>query len=273
MFRPACHMTHLAEFEYRRDSKIFALPAGHQWVCNASLPSWPSVLHMWQALRHPTIYLCVQCAKKSGLREPPMRNALEEINRAAKLAELLEYLIVNKGSIKTIHAGNLDHLLLMYWSLGFDLHKGILSVVRDKFYSGGFALLRPLVEAQLRAHLVVRNAKNDVARIKDDTYRVNFDTIGSEIDASFGFEGYTERFLLRAAPFLHSFTHSGLAQLVRHFNENDIGAHYEDEEIIEVVHVATTAIFFLSILVTKHLKFEEEWKRTGDLFEEWGRPH
>jgi hypothetical protein len=202
-----------------------------------------------------------------------MRTALEEIHRAAKFAKSLEYLIVNKRPITTIHSGNLDHLLLMYWSLGFDLHKGILTVMRDKFYSGGFALLRPLVEAQLRAHLVVRNAHDDVARIRDDSYRMNFDTVGAEIDAYFKFEGFTERFLLRAAPFLHSFTHSGLSQIVRHFNGNDIGADYNEEEVIEVVHTATTAVFFLNMLVTMQLKFEEEWKRTGDLFEEWGRPH
>jgi hypothetical protein len=135
-----------------------------------------------------------------------MRTALEEINRAAKFAESLENLIVDKGSIATIHDGNLDHMLLVYWSLGFDLHKGMLAVMRDKFYSAGFALLRPLVEAQLRAHLVVTNAKDDVERIKDDRYRVNFDTIGAEIDASFGFQGYMERFLARASAVLHSFT-------------------------------------------------------------------
>ena len=201
-----------------------------------------------------------------------MRTALEEINRAGTFANSLQNLVGSLGSVTIVRAGHGDPLLLAHWSLGFDLFKGILTVMRDKFYSGGFALLRPLIETQLRAHLIVRNAKDDVARIKNDTYMVNFDTIGAEIDSWFGLEGYTGR-LLENAKVLHSFTHSGVAQLARHFDGNGVGAHYDDEEIIEVVHLGMSAVFMLNILVTKHFKFDNEWKRTGELFQEYSRPH
>jgi hypothetical protein len=266
-------LTHFAEFEYRSNSQILPLPAGHQWVCNASIPSWIDVVLMWSKLNLRSAYLCKACIREYGLREPPMRNALEEINRAGTFSNSLQDLVYNKGAFTITRSGGLEPLVLAYWSLGFDLHKGILTVMRDKFYSGGFALLRPLVEAQLRAHLVVRNAKDDVARIKTDDYRMNFDTIGAEIDTYFGLEGYMQSFLERAASVLHSFTHSGLAQIARHYDGDGIGAQYDDEEIIEVVHVATTAIFLLNSLVTKYLGHEDEWKRNGELLAEWIKPH
>lgn len=202
-----------------------------------------------------------------------MRTVLEEINRAGKFADSLQDLIVDKGSVTVLHAGHGDPLLLMYWSLCFDLYKGMLTAMREKFYSAGFALLRPIVESQLRAHLIVRNANDDIARIRDDTYRVNFDTIGAEIDAHFGLEGYTATFLRMHTPDLHSFTHSGFAQLVRHFDGDGVGARYDEEEIIGKVYQAASSVFMLNTLVTKHFNYEAEWKRTGELFEEFNRPH
>ena len=145
--------------------------------------------------------------------------------------------------------------------------------MRDKFYSGGFALLRPLVETQLRAHLVVRNAGDDVERIRNDTYNVNFETIGAEIDKFFLMEGYMQAFLRRYVKLLHSFTHSGLAQLVRHFDGDGVGARYDEEEIIEIVLRGAESVFFLNNIVTRYFNLEDEWKRTTKLLVEWNRPH
>ena len=139
-----------------------------------------------------------------------MRTALEEIDRAGEFANRLQDLVFQKRPLPVMRDGHGDPLLLALWSVGFDLFRGILTVMRDKFYSGGFALLRPLVEAQLRAHLVIRNAGDDVERIRKDTYNVNFDTIGAEIDKFFLMEDYMEAFLRRYIKLLHSFTHSGL---------------------------------------------------------------
>lgn len=202
-----------------------------------------------------------------------MQSVEVEIDRATTFCQQLEDLVVEKGSVTIGQDEDRDRLLLAHWALAFDLDKSILALMRHKFYGGAFALLRPLIEAQIRAHVVLMGSPKDVSQIKDDKYNVNFDAIGAEIDKNFGLKGYYERFLNGATGALHSFTHSGLSQLGRRFKGDDLVAHYDDEEIIEVIHTATTAVFFVNVLVTKRFKFEDEWKRTGELFEEWGRPH
>jgi hypothetical protein len=202
-----------------------------------------------------------------------MRTAIEETDRAINFCQQLEDLVVEKGSVTIGPGQNRDKLLLAYWSVAFDLDKSIMALIQHKFYAGAFALIRALIETQLRAHVAIMGSDADVALIASDDYQVNFKTIGSEIDKSFGMHGYAERFLDRARDVLHSFTHSGLSQLGRRFEGNDLVAHYDDEELIELIHVATTSVFLVNVLVTKYFKFEDEWKRTNELMEEWGKPH
>jgi len=143
----------------------------------------------------------------------------EEIERASAFGQQLEDIIVKKGSVTLGEAGDRDRLLLAYWSLALDLDKSILALMRNKFYGGAFALLRPIVEAQVRAHVVLMVKAATLEKIKDDTYAVNFKTIGGEIDTAFDLDGYFDRFLNGARGALHSFTHSGLSQLGRRSRE------------------------------------------------------
>jgi len=140
----------------------------------------------------------------------------------------------------------------------------------NKFYGGAFALLRSLVEAQVRAHVVLISSGDVVTSIKEDKYAVNFKQVGGQIDAAFQLNGYFDKFLNGARGALHSFTHSGLSQLGRRFNGNDLIAHYEDGEIIEVIHTSTTATWMVTNLVVKHFKFQEEARTIGALFLKWG---
>ena len=147
----------------------------------------------------------------------------------------------------------------------------ILALVRNKFYGGAFALLRPVVEAEVHAHVVLMASEEIAASIKDDTYKTNFKKVGGEIDAAFGLEGFFDRYLSGAKGALHSFTHSGLSQLGRRFNGSDIDASYSDGETIEVMHNAGNAAFMVTNLVAKHFKLEDEAKAVNDLFLEWGK--
>jgi hypothetical protein len=60
--------THFATLEFKKGADHGeVLPAGHQWVCNASLPSWADIL-ITGLLRHlPSIYLCERHAVELGL--------------------------------------------------------------------------------------------------------------------------------------------------------------------------------------------------------------
>jgi len=67
-------MTHFADVEYKKIGEnfrdILPLPIGHQWVCNASLPSWPDILLSltnFGPLQLPSIYLCKDHAVELGL--------------------------------------------------------------------------------------------------------------------------------------------------------------------------------------------------------------
>jgi hypothetical protein len=106
----------------------------------------------------------------------------------------------------------------------------------------------------------------------NDTYRVNLETIGPWIDKTFGLEGLMERFLNeRTRKALHGYTHVGLHQLGRRFDRGYVKTQYSEGEIIEVVRVTTTAIFMLTMLVTKHFGFEDDWNKVHALMDEWGK--
>lgn len=196
-------------------------------------------------------------------------NVQEELDLASAFGEQLEDLIASKGSVIV---GDLrDKLLLAYWSLAHDLNKSILALIRNRFYGGAFALLRPIVEAQTRAHVVLICADDIVTKINKDKYTVNFKEVGAEIDAAFHLEGFFDKFLNGARGALHSFTHSGLSQLGRRFSGNDLQAHYEDGEVIEVIHISGTAVWMVTNLLTKRFKFHEEAKTGEELFLKWGK--
>jgi hypothetical protein len=194
----------------------------------------------------------------------------DEIERATTFGQTLEDIIVNKGSITM--AGDRDQLLIGFWALAMDYDKAILALLRQKFYGGAFALLRPLIEALVRAHIVLMGSNDDVNKIKADDYRTNFGTIGAQIDAAFNLEGFFDRLLNGAKGALHSFTHSGLSQLGRRFTGDDLQAHYRDGEIIEVIHTSSSAVSMVTNLVAHHFGFKDEAEEIGRLFADWGKP-
>jgi len=191
----------------------------------------------------------------------------KRIDTARKFGEQLELIVVSKQQFPTSDRNN---LLIAYWALLFDYDKGILSLLQAEIFGSAFALVRPVMEAVVRAHIVICGSNEELTALQNDDYRVNFKEIGTRIDAAFGLEGLMEKFLnekTRSA--LHSYTHSGVHQLGRRFDGSDIKQTYNDGEIIEVVNVTSSAMFMISNLVTKHFGFEDDWKKVGILFGEW----
>jgi hypothetical protein len=195
----------------------------------------------------------------------------EEIERSATFGQQLEDFIVRRGTLEFVDQTR-DRILLAYWSLAFDYDKSIVNLMRAGFYGGAFALVRPTVEALIRAHVTLMGSDEDIAKIKADEYYVNFKTIGAQIDTAFALEGFFDRFLNGARGALHSFTHSGLSQLGRRYTGADLQARYEDGEIIEVIHVSTSAVYMITNLVTNRFKLEGDKQKVNDLFLEWGKP-
>ena len=69
---------------------------------------------------------------------------------------------------------------------------------------------------------------------------------------------------------LHSFTHSGLSQLIRRFKKNDLDANYADAEIHELINHITSAVWMVTNLITKSFKFEAEATKCQELYLAWG---
>jgi hypothetical protein len=191
----------------------------------------------------------------------------EEIRQATDFANRIEKLVLARGQAPT---GDRNTLLMAYWSLVFELQKGVLCLMQYKFYGAAFALVRPIIETVVRAHVAVMGSADDLRKLHSDEYRTNLATVGQEIDAAFGTEGFFENFLNGARTALHSYTHAGLMQLGRRFSGTDLVANYREAEIVEVIRTCTSSVFMVNNLVTKHLGFEAEWKQNTDLFAEWG---
>src|SRR5258707_8644205 len=109
-------------------------------------------------------------------------NVQKGIDSARKFGQQLEDIVVGKNQFPI---GDRNVLLIAYWALMFDYHKGILSLLQTEFFGAAFALVRPVVEAVVRAHVTLRGSGDDLAKIKNDEDKVNFKEIGAKIDASF----------------------------------------------------------------------------------------
>jgi hypothetical protein len=125
------------------------------------------------------------------------------IARSADLGGKAEALIVAKGECPT---GDRNTPLMAYWSLAFEFQKAILNLIENQYYGAAFALVRPIVETAVRAHLVICASEDVLKTILSDEYRTNFGTVGKEIDAAFKTDDLFENFLKRAKGALHGYT-------------------------------------------------------------------
>src|SRR5579863_5724173 len=104
------------------------------------------------------------------------------------------------------------------WSL--DYYRSVLFLVNTDppLCGGGFALARPMVEALLRIHVVAGGSDCDLACIRADRYRTDFEDVAEELDELFQLEFFAKTFNAQARLALHSYTHSGAMQIARRFS-------------------------------------------------------
>ena len=191
-----------------------------------------------------------------------------ELASAQRFGEELEALVLNRGQCPD---DDRNILLMGYWALLFDFHKSVLTLIPKPLYGGAFAVVRPCMEAVARAHVAVKGTEAEIKTLQDDTYRTNFFTIGPWIDGTFGAGKLFTNIFDRARNALHSYTHAGISQLGRRYDDHNLRPSYRDGEIIEVIWVCTSAVWMVTNLVTKHMGWTEEAKKAGELFEEWGK--
>jgi hypothetical protein len=199
-------------------------------------------------------------------------NVQTELARVSRYGQQLEALLAPK---KFEIACDRDTLLIGYWSLLLDFRRAILTLLPLELYGAAFALTRPVVEAWVRAHVVMMGSDVIVRQIKDDTYRVKFDRVGAEIDKAFGLSFFKKTLKKSVRDALHSYTHSGVFQIARRFDGDSIKPSYSEGAILNLLEASTTALIMATALVTKRFAFEDEWKVIMQMFHEYNTrpPH
>jgi hypothetical protein len=196
----------------------------------------------------------------------------EEINLAARCGQLLEDLVYNKSKEgKLIVIDKNDDLLMGYWSLIFDYGKGVGCLLHHKFYSPAFALFRPIVEALVRACVVIMGTPDDVLKIRQDKFRVNYKKDGAWIDKPLGTGTLLDGFTKGMRELLHSLTHSGTAHLGMRIDGTQIGASVSDAQITALLGGVSNATFLITILVAKHYSLHDVGDAANKVFWEYGK--
>ena len=196
----------------------------------------------------------------------------QEINGAAILGTQLEHLVYKRakaGKLIVIHKN--DDLLIAHWSLLFQHCKGVVCLLHHELWSPAFALFRPITEALVRACVVTVGTDEQVMKIRQDKFRVNYAKDGAMIDKALGTGTRMEDFLNVTRFLLHSLTHSGTAQLGMHFDAGQIGPSVSDGQILALLKQCSNAAFLMTMLVSQHYGMRDEIDMANELFAEYGK--
>jgi len=164
-------------------------------------------------------------------------------------------------------------LLVAFSDQIFEHHEAILSLIEQGFTGSAFALVRSLIEAFFKVQWVVACATD--AQAEKVATKHNFDFPGAEelvtaIDEKLQTDGFFLAFKKNAWKALNSYTHTGLLQLSRRFTGRRVESRYDEAEIIEVVHVITTAIVLLGRFFAVSTGRTAEAEEAERLMEQYG---
>lgn len=142
-------------------------------------------------------------------------------------------------------------LVVALFSLAVEHHGAILYLLRSgKFDGSAFALTRPLIDAVYRAvwiHLCATS--QHIHSIKNGDFR--YPGLPNMADAVEKRMNYTNGLFTIIKPFitsLHRYTHGGLEQLARRFDDQgNVCATYDDGSKIEVTNVTTAYLVMLAV--------------------------
>jgi hypothetical protein len=194
------------------------------------------------------------------------------VAHASKLSERVQLLVSNgRQHVSKTHR---DVLSLAYWTILFEYHHGILTLVRNSNPTSAFAMLRVFEEAFLKLFLVMFGTDNHVQAIREGTYSTDFGDVGARIYAKLGNEPLFGARLKGQIKALHGFTHSGFEQLVRQLRklpsgDSDIAPNYSDEDVRQLVQETMPIIFLAGAFLTEFLNFRDENNTVVEMFNDY----
>jgi hypothetical protein len=194
------------------------------------------------------------------------------VAHTSKLSEKVQLLVSNgRQHVAKTHR---DTLALAYWTILFEYHNGILTLVRNGNPTSAFAMLRVFEEAFLKLFLVMFGTDNQVQAIWEGTYNTDFGDVGAQIDAKLGKEPLFGPKLKGQVKALHGFTHSGFEQLVRQLTKlpdetSDIAPNYSDEDVRQLVQETMPIIFLAGAFLTEFMNYPDENKAVVEMFNDY----
>jgi hypothetical protein len=192
------------------------------------------------------------------------------VAHASKLSQRVQLLVSNDRQlvIKT----NRDALALAHWTILFEHHNGILTLLRNGNPTSAFSLLRVFEEAFLRLFLVMFGTENQFRSISDGAYTTDFAAVGKLIDEKIGTEPMFGPRLKGHIKTLHGLTHNGLEQVMKQLSKQpdrlDIAPSYSDTEIRALVQETMPLVFVAGAFMTEFLNLPDENTTVLQMFDE-----
>lgn len=180
--------------------------------------------------------------------ETKIKKSKQIQNKVRKLLKSIENIRTNKEIATSL-----------YMVLAEEHHKSIIFLVENKKTTSAMALLRPLFEATYRGTWIAIVASEEEAEkiLKTDTYKFQLiENYAKEIDKNIA-EPTFYKIFNNNRTMLNGFVHGGREQLTRHFDGNKIKPNFFDEEIIELLNMATASIEMMTLSVGYALKNEK----------------
>jgi hypothetical protein len=151
------------------------------------------------------------------------------------------------------------HLVFGYLAVVLEHQEAIIQLVMLKLLGSAFALLRPQAETAFRAlwvNLIADDAQITAIREQGAEPFPRFRDMAAELDTRYNAGGWMLNVADRWAA-MNGYTHTGLEQLWRRFQEDGtVAPNYSDEVIAELLTLsATTSIgFVMAVLRTVSLE-------------------
>jgi hypothetical protein len=165
-----------------------------------------------------------------------------------------------------------DPLALAYWTILFEHHNGILTLLRNGNPTSAFSLLRVFEEAFLKLFLVMFGTEKQFRSISDGEYTTDFAAVGEQVDRKMGTEPMIGPRLRDHIRTLHGLTHNGPEQVFKHFSIQpdrfDVAPTYSNEEIRGLVQETMPVIFIAGAFMTEFLNLADENATVLQMFDE-----
>jgi hypothetical protein len=194
------------------------------------------------------------------------------VAHATQLSMRVQLLISNdRQHITKTHR---DMLALAYWTMLFEYHNGLLTLVRNNNLTSAFAMLRIFEEAFLKMYLVMFGSDNQVQAIWTNKYGTDFAAVGEMIDKKIGNVPLWGPKLKDQIKTLHGFTHSGTQQIVRQLTKledgnSTVAPNYDDGHVRLLVVETMPMIFMAGAFITEFLGYPDEHKSAIGMFNDF----